>query len=175
MVANLDSDSWTYGAEHELSDWPRDRMLPAGWGLDERDVTMVNTNGIAVDPRGISWRYGGEFNSPPTNSALGQEQLLVALLEYYPECSVNYRSNLRIQVMVPGLREDLVALKKLAEYGARWLPEILPVLEPIPPPTAAEFPLPEEYEGARRRWRRRRVSHHTVVRGQRLASQLRAA
>lgn len=168
--------TWTYGAEHELSDWPRHaRALPAGWKLDERDVTMVNSNGIAVDPRGITYDRGGEFNTPPTANPEGQAALLAELLRLFPECTVNYRSNLHLHVRIPGLREDLAALKQIARFNAEHLPRLLQVLEPIPRPTRLAFPAPEELEGALRRYRRRLVSHHTVVRGLRLAAQLAAA
>lgn len=173
MTASL--RGWTWGAEHEFGDWPLGRQLPPGWGRDEWDVTIVNSNGIAADPSGKLYGFGGEFNAPPTDTPSGQGDLLAEVAERYPECDCNYRSNLHIHVRVPGLAEDLAALKRLAAFNVEHLPRLLPKVEPIPEPLRIEFQGEEEYRGARRRWRRRRVSHHTVIGRNRLAGQLQAS
>lgn len=167
---------WTYGAEYELSDWPRDRELPVGgWSLDERDVTMVNNNGIAVDPKGISYRFGGEFKAPPCGSPEQLAEQYGELLKFYPEATVNYRSNLHVHIRVPGLRDDLAMLKRIAFFNWAHLKELLESrVEPIPRPTTKDYPNQEEYDGAMRRYRRRRVSHHTVIPLQRVSHQLEA-
>lgn len=171
-----DNRLWTYGAEFEFSDWPRDRELPAGgWSLDERDVTMVNSNGIAVDPKGISYRFGGEFKTPPCSSSSSLAELLAGLLKVYPECAVNYRSNLHVHIRVPGLRDDLAMLKRIAFFNWTHLKGLLEdLVEPIPRPTTKEYPKAEDFAGAMRRYRRRRVSHHTVIPLQRVSHQLEA-
>lgn len=159
----MNTDTWTYGAEHELADWDRKVEMLEGFGVDTDDYTIVNSNGIAADPAGKLYRFGGEFNTPPTLGIVGQ---LVALREIklrWPEVKVNYRSNLHCHIRVPGLRDDLAALKKLQRYNQKWLRTALDLVEPIPEPTVREYPNPEEYEGARRRYRRRKVSHHTCL------------
>lgn len=168
------TNRWTYGCENELADIPQDRPLLRGWGWDRKDVTIVNSNGIAADPKGISYRYGGELLTPVAGSPEELGQMMEEMVGYYPEAKVNYRSNLHIHVRVPGLSSDLVALKRLAAFNARWLPELLDLVEPIPEPIPLQYGDLEEYKGARRRWRRRRVSHHTVLRGERLQNQLNA-
>lgn len=171
-----DNRNWTYGAEYELSDWPRDRELPVGgWSLDERDVTMVNSNGIAVDPKGISYRFGGEFKAPPCSSPDLLAEQYSELLKLYPEVEINYRSNLHVHIRVPGLRDDLAMLKRIAFFNWTYLKELLEdLVEPIPRPAAKDYPGEENYAGAMRRYRRRKVSHHTVIPLQRVSRQLEA-
>ncbi len=167
-------DNWTYGAEHELGDWPLDRELPEGFQQDKRDVTIVNSNGIAADPKGRTYRFGGEFNTPPTEKPLGQVWALRTIKERYPEAVVNYRSNLHIHIRVPELQDDLKLLKKLTRFNQEYLRQVLPLVEPIPMPTHGDYPDPEEQEGAMKRSRRRHRSHHTVLTDTRLTIQLSA-
>lgn len=158
-------EGWTYGAEHELADWSRDVPLPEGWGIDKDDVTIVNSDGTAADPKGILTNIGGELNTPPTDSIEGQVQMLRLLKERWPEAKVNYRSNLHLHIRVPGLSTSLTALKRVADYIHSQLYDksCLNTIEPIPVPTRGEYPVEEEYQGALRRMKRRRVSHHTVL------------
>lgn len=156
-------DNFTYGAEHELGDWDTTRGLPPGFGMDRRDYTMVNSNGVAVDPKSKYYKYGGEINTPPTDETIDQVKHLTRIKEMHPEASVNYRSNLHIHIGVPGLKHDLVTLKKLANFNQYWLPQLLDLVEPIPRPSVVHFGSGGEYTGARRRFNRRRVSHHTVL------------
>lgn len=159
-------DSFTYGAELEWSDFAR-VQLPDGWKYDERDFTMVNSNGIAVDPKGISYGWGGEINMPPRSRPYELTDEFVFIYDWLrdkgPAPTVNYRSNLHVHVGVPGLVGDLAAVKRLQAYCSVYLPLMLGILEPLPRPEAKDFPGPGAYEGALRRWRRRRVSHQTVV------------
>lgn len=124
---------------------------------------MVNSNGIAVDPRGRDWSLGGEVNTPPSGTPDGQGDLLQTFLAMHPDAQVNYRSNLHVHVRVPGLREDLPSLKRLALFGFTNLDKIFPVIEPIPKPRPEDYSNDDMFRGARRRYRRRLVSHHTVV------------
>lgn len=151
----------TFGAEFELSDW--DRRRPCGWDLDLRDHTMVNSCGIAVDPTARLYWQGGEVRAHPSETPSSVYNQLAEFIEEYPEASVNYRSNLHVHVGVPGLRDDLDKLKRVQRFCNEWLPALLPVMEPIPEPTRKEYPLEEEYRGARRRRARRRVSHQHVM------------
>lgn len=162
--------SWTYGAEHEFADWDIREEMPLGtWRTP--DPTIVNSNGIAADPDGKLYSFGGEINTPPTLFPEGQADLLVGLARAYPEARINYRSNLHVHIRVPGLAEDLDALKRVASYGQRWLREILPIIDPIPEPPEGDSP---EAKGARKRIARNRVSHHTVISRERFEGQLQA-
>ena len=165
---------WTYGAEHELADWPAlllSQKLPS-FGRDQQDITCVNSNGIANDPKLKYYTYGGEINTPPTDSIEGQGDCLNAIIWAFPEAKINYRSNLHFHIHVPGLQEDLPQLKRLVLYNQYWLPVILPEIEPIPRPLESlgeareSLQAPEELnvlKGALRRYNRRRKSHHTLV------------
>lgn len=172
------TDDWTYGAEHEWADWRRDAPLPPGYVLDTKDTTMVNSNGIAVDPKGVVYGYGGEIQSNPTRTIWQQVgefvQLKQLLRAHGPAPTVNYRSNLHIHIRVPGLKDDLPTLRRLLDYNGRWLPVVLPIIEPIPRPTRTEYPNPEAYRGAMQRFTRRLRSHHYVVPPRQRENQLRA-
>jgi hypothetical protein len=173
--------TWSYGAEHELGDWDRATDLAQfRMGVDERDVTVMNSNGIAADPRGRMHRYGGEINTCPTNCMGGQVEQLVLIKENLPpRVDVNHRSNLHIHIRVPELGRDLKLLKRVADFGQRVLPAVLPVIEPLPRPRdyhplAGSPRAEEEYQGALRRWRRRRVSHQTILTAERHARRMEA-
>lgn len=170
MSFSKDLDSWTYGIEYELADWTPARGLPAGWGLDRNDVTMVNSDGIAVDPKGICWPKGGEALSRPTGTPASQGAELGAFLELHPDAAVNYRSNMHIHVRVPGLCNDLEALKKVQTFN-KANESVLHLVDPIPLPTGNTA---EELAGAKRRYRRRLVSHHKTVSAARVKVQLKA-
>lgn len=166
--------SFTYGAELELSDWDRAKTLPPGYAIDTRDVTMVNSNGIAVDPKAKLYQYGGEINTPPTDTVGGQLDMLAQVKRLLPEATVNYRSNLHIHIRLPGLGTNLTMLKQVQTYIHANMPKALLQIEPLPRPQDDEYPDAEELDGARRRWRRRRVSHQTLLTYGRLTRQLEA-
>lgn len=166
----IKSDGWTYGCEHEFADWPRERPLPEGYNSDP-EKTIVNSNGIAWAK---DWPFGGEINTPASRSPEKQCVFLGEILKTFPECVVNYRCNLHVHVRVPGLKDDLDRLKMLAGFNRFWLPELLPLIEPIPEPTRAEYPGKDEYRGARKRFNRRKVSHQTVLGEDRTKKQLAA-
>jgi protein-tyrosine-phosphatase len=161
VTANLNEASWTYGVEHEFADWDTRNGVPEGfdWG---GDWTVVNSNGIAVDPPGQIYPYGGEVRTPPTSTPEAQGGLLREFLLLQPKASVNYRSNLHVHVRVPGLREDLDALKRLLSYNVRQLPSALDFVDPIPEPLRDSYVRDEDYRGAVTRFRRRQVSHHQL-------------
>lgn len=173
----------SYGAEHEWADHPLDRDPPPGFGRDVKDITIVNSNGIANDPKGKFYRFGGEFNTPPTDTIEGQVGCLTQLKETYPEATINYRSNLHLHVRIPGLKDDLQALKLFQAHIHEHLPDVLAtVIEPIPTPgfMFSSVPADSSYsgtewlEGAKRRFRRRRVSHQCFLTEKRLALQAQA-
>ena len=161
----------TFGCELELSDWPRHEPLPVrGMGIDVRDTTMVNSNGVAVDPTGRLWAWGGEIQTAPTETPEGQAAQLADIMREWPETVVNYRSNLHVHVRVPGLRENLALLKQLQSYAHRTLPSVLPLIEPIPEPEP--WWTGDKREGAIKRRNRRRVSHQKLLTPERLSFQL---
>jgi hypothetical protein len=165
----------SYGAEHEWADHPLDRDPPTGFGRDVRDITMVNSNGVANDPKGVTYRWGGEFNTPPTDTIEGQLDCLQLLKDRYPEATINYRSNLHLHVRVPGLKDNLEALKQFQRHIHRELAIYLgSVVERIPLPTRQEYGTEEEFQGAKRRYRRRCISHQCFLTETRLLAQQKA-
>lgn len=170
------TENWTYGAEHEWADWPLATRLPALYGRDVRDITIVNSNGVANDPTGRLYGFGGEINTPPTDSPEGQVACLSELKSLLPGATVNHRSNLHVHVRSPGLRGDLALLKQVQAYIHANMRRVLAVIQPLPRPSAVEHsPDSEELQGALRRWRRRRVSHQTLLTPARLQRQLSAS
>lgn len=168
------TSDWTYGAEHEWADHDITTELPAGYGRDTHDITIVNSNGIANDPKGRLYGFGGEINTPPTPTIADQVQCLTDLKRLLPAATINYRSNLHIHIRVPGLGQNLKLLKRVQQHIHANMSKVLAHIEPLPRPIGDEYPDAEELEGARRRWRRRRVSHQTLLTPERLAGQMEA-
>jgi hypothetical protein len=170
----LDNEAWTYGAEHEWVDW--DRRLGTGeCALDEEDITMVNSNGIAVDPRGELYPYGGEITTPPYTSveeAVAHTAEIVAALQPAPQ--FNYRSNLHVHVRIPGLVGDLEALKTVLSFVHRTDKAAFAFVEHNPEPTRQHYPAAEAFAGAMRRYKRRFRSHQWSTPPKAVHAQLRA-
>jgi hypothetical protein len=173
-IANLDPESWTYGAELEYGDLYRSKVLNDGCKWDVRDFTMVNSNGIAVDPKGKLYPFGGEINTRPTDTIDEQVALFEKLMRFYPEAHCNYRSNLHIHVGIPGLHEDLATLKKIQTYVDEELRWYIDTLEYIPKPVVEDYPWEGSFEGAMKRFHRRQRSHHTFIPKMRVATQMHA-
>lgn len=173
-VGKYDSKLFTYGAEHEWADWPIDAELPRGCAHNKKDHTVANSNGIANDPRGRVYKFGGEINARPTRSIEEQVAVLRALHSALPQARVNYRSNLHVHVRAPGLADDLGALLRVQRYIHAYMPAALDIIVPLPRPTAFQHRSREVLEGATRRWRRCLVSHRTLLPPARLRRQLAA-
>lgn len=164
----------TYGAEHEWADWPLKTQLPKGYGRDLKDITIVNSNGIANDPKGKYYGFGGEINTPPTKSINNQVACLTKLKRLLPTATINYRSNLHLHIRIPGLIDDLQCLKQIQWYIHEHMPKCLKHIQPIPKPQRGVEEQVFEYEGRLRRWKRMRVSHQTLLTRSRLERQLSA-
>ncbi len=168
----IDLDKISHGCEHELADYDArliKTLLPE-FGRDVKDITIVNSNGIANDPSLKLYPYGGEINTFPTSDIIGQCKQLSLIKGTFPTAAINYRSNLHWHICVPSLKEDLYFLKRFAQFNWEWLSRMLPIIEPIPIPS-----LPKDhvgYKGEIRRQRRRKRSHHTILSKSRLEKQL---
>lgn len=193
MSFKIDTRLWTYGAEHEWGDWSYNDPLPEGFGRDVRDFTCMSSSGIANDPKGVSYAYGGEINTPPTQSMTEQAWYVTHLKKWFvdhgsPAPTINHRSNLHIHIRVPGLRDDLAALKRVQLYIHENMWKVLKVIQPMPRPTLMdntaamrEFVRPGQpwnyeasYLGMLRRWKRRKISHQNLLTPKRLIGQLTA-
>lgn len=175
MTADRDEKTWSYGAEHEWADWPVDAKLPRGCAHNRRDHTVMNSNGIANDPAGKTYRFGGEINTRPTPTIGGQVGVLRDLLRALPMASVNFRSNLHVHVRVPGLRDDLDMLRQVQFCVHEWMPRLFDLIAPLPKPSAFQYRDRAALAGAIARWGRCQVSHRTLLSAGRLAKQLAAA
>jgi hypothetical protein len=172
MSFNRDIDSWTFGAEHELADWDRSKPLPEGITLDVNERTMGNSCGSAVDGKGIYTKHGGEFLTAPS-TLWGQVIQFESIIQAFPEARPNNRSGLHIHIHVPGLSTDLDALKAVQRY-VHSCPGWVQALDPIPAPRAEGLSRWREFEGAQRRYRRLKASHHSMVTEGRVKAQMAA-
>jgi len=155
-----DKEQFTYGVELEYADVYRFNKLPDGSYWNLYDVTIVNSTGIANDPKGKIWQYGGEINTKPTNTVEEQIDVIKEIKSVLdPKPWINYRCNLHIHIGVKGLHEDIHYLKKLIQYLAKYQKEAFRIVEPIPKPVISDFKSKEEYKGATTRYRRRLTSH----------------
>lgn len=153
----------TYGAEYEFGDIYRCFALPDGLTWNSKDYSIVSSTGIANDPKGNCYTKGGEINSKPTESMSEQIDMFSQLIDMHPEAQLNHRTNLHLHVRVPGLSEQLGKLKQLLAYIDYYQDEIYNLIEPIPVPDPEQFKSEEEFKGAKKRYKRRKVSHQYKV------------
>lgn len=159
-----DKQSFTYGVELEFADVYRFNELPPGCDWNLKDITIVNSTGIANDPTGRLWEYGGEINTRPTNTISHQVFVIERVIkELTPPPFINYRCNLHIHIGVPGLRNDIKALKSLLTYIRSNAREAFSIVEPIPKPIESDFESKDAFKGAMARYRRRLVSHQYML------------
>lgn len=124
----FDPSTFTYGCELELSDVDRRMVLPkhlGRWDRSERDIVNLRPpiRGIAADPLGENPPFGGEVNTVPTRGWRGQLGIIEELLRFLgPNAGACPTSHFHVHVHVPGLENDLEALKDLATYI--WLSQI---------------------------------------------------
>lgn len=154
----------SFGAELELADWPNREPLPSGMKIDENERAGVNSNGVAVDGSGKLYHLGGEILTAPSTSVEGPADQMAWIKNRWPEAVDNFRTGLNVHVRVPGLRDDLKKLKRLQTFIHKVMPELLPVLCPLPKPRASHglceidydpvFADPDELKGAVRDWKR---------------------
>lgn len=158
----IDMKNATYGAEYEFGDVYLTN-LPQGLSWNRKDYSIVSSTGIANDPKGKLYNRGGEINSAPTDNVGEQIAMFQKLLEMHPEAAVNHRTNLHLHVRIPGLSQNVDLLKKLLLYIDVNQRAIYEAIEPVPQPVKADFTLDEEYKGAMKRYKRRKVSHQYAV------------
>ena len=161
---------WTYGAELELADWPRNEPLPKGMQVDDGAYTNVNSNGVAADGPGKYYHLGGEILTAPSVRVEGPAEQFKKIIELWPETSLNYRMGLNVHVRVPGLRESLRKLKQVQKFIHQVMPYCLRIIDPIPIVTRERFG--NDYKMARRCYTTRRRDHYTLMKGERLKLQL---
>jgi hypothetical protein len=164
----------TFGCEYEFGDIWRDRELPTGLAWNKKDYSIVSSTGIANDPKGLIYNRGGEINSDPTETIDEQVGFFTDLLAADLSPALNHRTNLHLHVRVPGLSEDLPALKKLLRYVDANQAEIYSAIEPVPVPDRDDYVSETSYKGALKRYKRRLVSHQYKVAAARVEEALQA-
>lgn len=161
------STKWTFGAELELVDWPRNDPLPEGMAVDDGNYTSVNSNGVAVDGKGKSYHLGGEILTAPSEEITGPADQFNEIKHRWPQACHNYRTGLNVHVRIPGLRDDLQWLKQIQMFTHRLMPTLLPIIDPIPDP-------PPDSKGGARNFRTRKKDHYTLLSKERLELQMKA-
>lgn len=159
----FDIKNWTYGVELEYGNCDRTiKELPDGAKWNSLDNTCVSSTGIANDPQGKLYKFGGEINTRPTTTVDEQVEHIAKVNKFLrdngPAPIVNYRSNLHIHIRVPGLKDDLKALKQLLTYIHTFQEQAFNIVEDIPVPDRNTLP-PLEYTWAKKRYDRRLTSH----------------
>lgn len=170
----FDKTEWSNGVELEYGNCSTKCDLPEGAKWNTLDNTVVSSTGIANDPKGELYVYGGEINTKPCftidDQILHIEEINRALC---PAPLVNYRSNLHIHIRVPGLKDDLDSLKKLLRYVDRYQEQAFEIVEQIPVPDRNTL-APEVYEWALKRMKRRKKSHQHKLPAKRIEAMLNA-
>jgi hypothetical protein len=130
--------------------------------IDEAANTNVNSNGVAIDGPGKLYHLGGEILTAPTADVSGPADQFTQIMQKWPEASLNFRMGLNVHVRVPGLADDLKKLQKLQVFVHALMPELLPVIDPLPFPTVRTCPHPAALAGATRIYRTRKRDHYTL-------------
>jgi hypothetical protein len=158
-VSTYPVKDFTYGAELEFADVDTTNPLPEGSSWNHMDNTIVNSNGIANDPKCELWKFGGEINTKPTSSVTKQVEVISDILRSLkPKPTINYRCNLHVHVRVPALHNDLDSCKKLLGYIDTYGEQVFDIVESIPKPNPATMTA-GSFEGAMKRYHRRKKSH----------------
>lgn len=120
-----DAKDFTWGYEIEWGDISRNTVIPehlGKWEFAETDIVNERApyRGIACDPLGLEPPVGGEINTKPTNTWLDQVNRIFDIKELFenqgetPTTSCVNHGHLHVHV--PGLRDDIDALKRLITY-----------------------------------------------------------
>jgi hypothetical protein len=121
----FDPKTFTYGFEMEVGDVPRALMIPSHlgeWEHSERDIVNEREpyRGMCSDPDGINPPVGGEINTKPT---LGWPAQVKRILDIKEFCVLSghmptspFTTHNHLHVHVPGLIEDIGALRQLMAY-----------------------------------------------------------
>ena len=130
-----DIESFTYGSELEYGNVDRKQELPDGASWNNQDNTVVSSTGIANDPLGVLYRWGGEINTRPTETIEEHiEHIEKVNKSLSPKPYVNNNCAFHVHIRVPGLREDLSACKRLFEYITKHQEEAFSIVETYPQP-----------------------------------------
>jgi hypothetical protein len=121
----FDPKSFTYGFEIEWGDIDRQFLVPpelGSWEYCETDIVNLREpyRGLASDPQGVNPPVGGEINTMPTKTWQQQVDNIIKIRDLFTEHGTPPTSGIvnhgHLHVHVPGLIEDIDALKRLMVY-----------------------------------------------------------
>jgi hypothetical protein len=121
----FDPKSFTYGFEIEWGDIDRQFPVPpelGSWEYCETDIVNLREpyRGLASDPQGVNPPVGGEINTMPTKTWQQQVDNIIKIRDLFTEHGTPPTSGIvnhgHLHVHVPGLTEDIDALKRLMVY-----------------------------------------------------------
>jgi hypothetical protein len=126
----------TYGWEIEFIDAQRSVLLPQlplHCSFSKREITLINSNGLAVDSGlGAAHDWGGEINTPPIDTMEGAINLAKSVFRVLEEngATSNYRCNTQFHIGIVGWEEwseqaKLKFLKKAQKFFYENAKEIL--------------------------------------------------
>lgn len=119
------SNKFTYGMEIEWGDVPRSFSIPenlGSWEYSERDIINLRDpyKNVCADPLGEDPPFGGEINTKPTKTWQEQVDRYFELQKLFEDAghppTVGVTAHTHIHCRVPGLRDDIDALKRLTKY-----------------------------------------------------------
>ena len=118
---NYDTKSFTWGYEIEWGDIDRTLKIPSHlgkWEYAETDIINIHPpyRGLACDPLGESPPVGGEINTKPTKTWQEQVERIMEIKKMFPNASDACVNHGHLHVYVPGLKDDISALKRLISY-----------------------------------------------------------
>jgi len=153
----------TYGAELEIPDIDTRIKLPKGNIWDEKDQSVMNSNGTGNDPKSWFNLYGGEINVKPANSI---EKLLEEIEKIYDvigkDVKYNFTSDFHIHIHVDNLYYDLSTLKRIVIYLCQYGKQILELVEPFPILKRENFPTKKVFLQAKTQYKKRKIAHQTL-------------
>ena len=150
--------NFTYGVELEYGNCDRRQSLPDGATWNVKDNTCVSSTGIANDPKGVLYNFGGEINTRPTPTIIEQIHHIKTINRLIKDSIINYRSNLHVHIRVPKLKSNLEDCKKLLRYVELFQQEAFNIVESIQIPSQENLS-DEEYFWQIKRAKRTFKSH----------------
>jgi len=119
---------FTWGYELELGDIDRKLSIPeelGAWEYCETDILNLNPPYalLACDPLGLEPPVGGEINTKPTHTKEEQVDRIMQIIQMFKDHGNDPTASCvnegHIHVHIPGLRDDVDALKRITKYITR--------------------------------------------------------
>jgi len=122
---HYDKNNFTYGYEIEWGDIDRNLAIPenlGAWEYCETDIVNLREpyRGLGSDPKGVNPPVGGEINTKPTATWEAQVDRIIELRDMFishgTEPTASCVNHGHLHIHVPGLTDDIDALKRLSNY-----------------------------------------------------------